>query len=198
MYLWTSTTNCWRSFRARQLELEHSRSETFLAQNACDELRKSNSALQNELREVKKALDDSLQLSAMRGKELVGSQVFLSKADLLSVSDLKQKMAGLNDEIFQSAAWLAELLVCKEGSRPTDGKLQAASTDDILGKPMLNVLTTLGKGPVPTLLTQLILQIFLTWFCCAKIERWQDNNEPTETFLRDMYRKIRSAGTDFK
>ncbi|KJA20615.1 hypothetical protein HYPSUDRAFT_68349 [Hypholoma sublateritium FD-334 SS-4] len=173
-----------------QDELEHSRSEMLTAQNACEALRRSNSALQNELREVKRALGDSLRLSAVRGKELVGSQVFLSKANLLSVSELKQKVARLNDENFQAAAWLAEFLVRREGEW-MDDKMQAAYIDHILGKPMLHALTIFAKGAAPTLLVQLILQIFLTWFCCAKIERWQDNNETTNTFLRDMYRKIR-------
>lgn len=188
-------------FQRSQDELAHSRSETLTAQNAYEELRRSNNALQTELRKVKRALDDSLRLSAARGKELVGSQVFLSKANLLSVSELKQKMACLNDENFQAAAWLAEFLVRREGEWTSDVKMQAAYSDHtgILGKPMLHTLTTLTnlKEAAPTLLVQLILQIFLTWFCCAKIERWQDNNEMTNSFLRDMYRKIRCAGTNF-
>ena len=43
--------------------------------------------LQDELNTVHQQLEDAEHLSEVRGKELVGAQVFLTKADTISISE---------------------------------------------------------------------------------------------------------------
>ena len=61
-------------------------------------------ALQNELTIVHQQLEDAEHLSEVRGKVLVGAQVFLTKADTISISEVGEKVTALNEDIFQAAA----------------------------------------------------------------------------------------------
>jgi hypothetical protein len=56
-------------------------------------------------------LQEYKNISEIRGKELISAQVFLRKADLLSISDVKDKVNALNDENFQASASLGDALV---------------------------------------------------------------------------------------
>ena len=158
--------------------------------------REKNSSLQTELGHVYEDLEASRQLSDVRGKELLGAQVFLTKADMLSVSELTQKVTDLNDEIFQAAALLAESLTHQEATWNTDAE-KAVSCNiarNIIGEPMLRTLTNSTEPEPNPLLVQLTVQICLTEFCRMKLETWYEGDSITNEFLTHIYGEIHKSG----
>ena len=153
--------------------------------------------LQNDLNNVHQQLEDAKNLSEVRGKELLGAQVFLTKADTLSIAEVGEKVTALNEEIFQAASTLKEALVHKrhEVSR-TELEAAAAVSKEMVGEKMTNILITQSQKPeleVNPLLVQVVLQIFMIKFCVSKIQSWYP--DPTiEGFLSAIYSDIRSTG----
>ncbi|RXW25680.1 hypothetical protein EST38_g187 [Candolleomyces aberdarensis] len=141
-------------------------------------------AVRNELGAVKQQLSDAVNLSEVRGKELKGAQVFLTKADTLSVTDVIQKVNALNEEIFQMAAFLGEVLVYEvlepDANRQEHRQAAIESTYE-------NARSTLGEMLASTLahesmndpkeesnplLVQIVMQIALTNWCGKFGRRW--------------------------
>lgn len=61
-----------------------------------DHLNSENESLKRELKAVGSLLVDAQNLSQVRGEELKGAQVFLTKADMISTTDVVQKVTTLN------------------------------------------------------------------------------------------------------
>lgn len=190
-----------------QEELKRSRSEIRTLNRTCQELYNDKQryheqlvTLKTELKNVTKELDDSRQLSEVRGKELLGAQVFLTKADLLSVSEVIQKVNDLNDESFQAAALLAESLVRHEAQWTSEEEKETSYriARPIIGEHMLKTLvkTTNESSPNP-FLVQLVLQICMAGFCRQKISKWYEGDEGTNKFLNNIYTDIRRTGVSF-
>jgi hypothetical protein len=151
-------------------------------------------SLQNGLNNVHHQLEDAQTLSEVRGKELVGAQVFLTKADSLSISEVREKVNALNEEIFQTAATLGEALVHKrrELSQP-DLDAASAVSQEMLGEKMTNILITQSQKPeseVNSLLVQVVLQIFMVKFCVSKIQSWYPGDSSIGEFLSAIYSEI--------
>jgi len=138
----------------------------------------------NELSGVKQQLSDAVNLSEVRGKELKGAQVFLTKADTLSVTDVIQKVGALNEEIFQMAAFLGEVLVYEvygEGEDRATSRTQAingffARAEKMLGTQLATALAQESiaepREPSNPLLVQIVMQIALTQWCAFMGSRW--------------------------
>ncbi|KAF9476861.1 hypothetical protein BDN70DRAFT_811569 [Pholiota conissans] len=151
-------------------------------------------AISNELRNVQRELEDYRTLSEIRGKELVGAQVFLTKADQLSSSELSQKVNGLNEETFQAAAWLADSLHHVQSQWKSEEERQEAYkvTCMIVGEPAARLLVAHASEPEPNFyLVQLVMQIFFANFCSIKIERWYEGGSEVNNFLGTLYGEIR-------
>lgn len=73
--------------------------------------RESATALLNELTNIKREQDDLRTQSEIQRDELVTAQDYGTKADLLSISDLRQKVGDLNDDNYSVAAWFGGALV---------------------------------------------------------------------------------------
>ncbi|KAJ2935090.1 hypothetical protein H1R20_g2032, partial [Candolleomyces eurysporus] len=141
-------------------------------------------AVLNELSAVKQQLSDAVNLSEVRGKELKGAQVFLTKADTLSVADVVQKVNALNEEIFQMAAFLGKVFVHEvlepdanrqEHRREAIQSMYEKARDN-LGETLTNTLAResvneLKEGSNP-LLVQTVMQIALTNWCGHFGRRW--------------------------
>lgn len=154
--------------------------------------------LQNELNNVHQQLDDAKTLSEVRGKELFGAQVFLTKADTLSISDVGEKVTALNEEIFQAAATLGEALVHHRYELPKE-ELDAALAEsrEMVGEKVSNLLISQGKKPEPEvnpLLVQVVLQIFMVKFCVSKVQSWYPGDPAIAGFLNAIYSDIRLSG----
>ena len=154
--------------------------------------------LQNELNNIHQQLQDAKNLSEVRGRELHGAQVFLTKADTLSISEVGEKVTALNEEIFQAAATLAEALIHKRHEASQE-ELAAAAEEcqEMVGEKMINLLVTQSQKPeheVNPLLVQVVLQIFMVKFCASKIQSWYPSNTTIGEFLIAIYSEIRSTG----
>ena len=163
--------------------------------------RDSNNSLQNELNNVRQQLGDSKALSEARGKELVGSQVFLTKADTLSISEVGEKVTALNEEIFQAAATLGEALVHKRRElSQTEFDAAFAVSQEMIGEKMTNILIAQSQKQEPEvnpLLVQVVLQIVMVNFCVSKIQSWYPGDFSIGEFLSAIYSDIHSTGKLF-
>ena len=153
--------------------------------------------LQNELMNIHQQLEDSKALSEVRGKELFGAQVFLTKADTLSISEVGEKVTALNEEIFQAAATLGEALI-HHRYEASQKELEAAVvvTQEMIGEKMAKVLVTQPQKSelepeVNPLLVQVVLQIFMVKFCVSKIQSWFPDDSHIGNFLSVLYSGIR-------
>ncbi|KAF9047637.1 hypothetical protein BJ165DRAFT_1114926 [Panaeolus papilionaceus] len=70
----------------------------------------ANNSMHYELIDVKKQMEEIQTLADSRGKELLDARISPSKADSITINDLKDKVVALNDEIFQAAAFLGETI----------------------------------------------------------------------------------------
>jgi len=194
----------------KQLEHEYRRSKTEAQHlnRACIELDHENrrhkdtiQSLQHELTNMGRELQEYKTLSDIRGKELIGSQVFLTKADLVSISDLKDMVNTLNDEIFQASASLADSLIHhKYGLNPEEFDTAFAGVCRTLGDFLARVLVKETKKSEPEinpLLVQVVLEVILVHFCSAKIQSWFPDSGETHDFLTSIYSEIRRTGQHF-
>ncbi|PPQ64189.1 hypothetical protein CVT24_008563 [Panaeolus cyanescens] len=160
-------------------------------------LTEANSTLQYELINIKQQLEETKTLADIRGKELIGAQKFLSKADAISISDLKEKVLALNDEIFQAAASLGETIVHQvHGLTEEDMNRLYNEVMQMIGEPVTRMLVDEGQKPnaeANPLLVQSVLQIFMTNVCSSKIELWVPNDPKISDFFTAVYMNIQNA-----
>ena len=165
--------------------------------------------LQNELIQVHQQVEDAKTLSEVLKKELIGTQVFLTKADTLSISEVGEKVTALNEEISQAAATLGEALIHEryDSEVVSQRELEAAGAmaREMVGEKMTNILIAQAQKKEPRvdpLLVQVVLQIFMVNFCVSKIQSWYPGDTAIGEFLSTIYSEIQSTGkasrgTDF-
>ncbi|PPQ99363.1 hypothetical protein CVT26_014306 [Gymnopilus dilepis] len=160
-------------------------------------LKESVGGLQHELSNVYKELEETKNLSEIRGRELVGAQVFLTKADSLSVSDVCDKLMVLNEEIFQAAASLGEVLSkTKRNISEADMKKHYERSCAFVGEPLVKVLLDQAKRDDPEvnmLIVQATLSVFLVGFCVSKLVPWHLTDRNIDGFLGNLYSEIRAS-----
>jgi hypothetical protein len=192
-----------RKFYKRELgrvtgELRETNRHYGVLQHQNQRLKDSINGLQNELMNVNQQLEYAKNLSEVRGKELVDSQVFLTKADTLSISEVGEKVTALNEEIFQAAATLGEALIHKRHElSQTDLEAVPPVCQEMVGEKMMNTLISQSHKPEPEvnpLLVQVVLQILMVKFCASKIQSWYPNDSGIGEFLSAIYSEIRSTG----
>lgn len=110
-----------------------------------------------------------------------------------------EKVAALNEEIFQTAAALGEALIHKRHKEVSQRELDAAAavSREMVGEKMTNILITRSQNPEPEvnlLLVQVVLQIFMVKFCISKIQSWYPSDSAIGETLSVIYSKIRSNG----
>ncbi|TFK22626.1 hypothetical protein FA15DRAFT_671321 [Coprinopsis marcescibilis] len=168
-------------------------------------IEEENRGLKFELQNVKQQLSDAVNLSEVRGKELKGAQVFLTKADSLSTSDVVQKVLDLNDEIFQAAALLGETLayqVYEDGVDRVEarqsliqGSMERARW--MLGPRLAEILAKESLKPpkeaTNPLLVQIVMQSALTQWCYSVAHRWCTGTEHDNEVIQNLYEDIRAT-----
>jgi hypothetical protein len=153
-------------------------------------------AMSLEVKGLTRRYEEAKALSETRGKELHGAQVFLTKADALSMSELTQKVDGLNDEIYQAAASLGEAIVQKKietSEQPHYSPEEGAITKALLGVPLYKLLRSRARNTeegINPLLVQIALQAFFAVFCINRIRSWTPANVHFNAALQDLYSKI--------
>ena len=195
-----------RELRRRNGDLSKANHFTNHLQHELQRSRDTINGFQNELNNVHHQLEDAKTLSEVRGKELVGAQVFLTKADTLSISEVGEKLTALNEELFQAAATLGEALIHKRHEVPQkELEVAAAMAQEMVGEKMTKILIAQAQKQeleVNPLLVQVVLQMFMVNFCVTKIKSWYPGDEAIGDFLSTIYYEIRSTGKgiriDFK
>ena len=156
-------------------------------------LKDSINALQNDLKNVHQQQKDAKTLP-----DVSGPQVFSTKADILLISEVGEKVIALNEEIFQAAATLGEAIIYKIHEVPQkEWDAAVAVSQDMVGEKMTEVLITQSQKPEPVanpLLVQVVLQIFMVGFCVSKIQSWYPGDSAVEDLLSAIYSEIRSTG----
>jgi len=152
----------------------------------------SINSFQNELKNVYQQLEDAKALSEVRGKKLFGAEV-----DILSISEVGEKITALNEENFQAAATLGEALIHKRREPfQTDLESAVAVSKEMIGEKMTDILVTQAQKPeaeVNPLLVQVVLQVFMTKFCISKIRSWYPGDPAVGDSLSAIYSAIRSS-----
>ena len=187
-----------RELRRRNKELRQASQYIGQLLNVSQQSKDFISSLQNELINVLQQLEDAKTLSEVRGKELLGAQVFLTKADTLSISEVGEKVTALNEEVFQAAATLGEALLIQKRRELSQTEWDAAAVEsqEMVGEKMTNILITQSqtRKPVNPLLVQVVLQIIMVKFCVSKIQSWYPGDSAIGEFLAAVYSGIRSTG----
>lgn len=158
-----------------------------------ERLRETLEAMSLEIKAITKRYEESKTLSETRGKELLGAQVFLSKADALSMSELVQKVDGLNDEIYQAAASLGEAIVQKKhepSDQPHPSPEESPAVKNLLGSALCKILRSQADQELNPLLVQITLQTFFVGFCVQRIRSWAPSSPPFHLALQGLYDKI--------
>ena len=136
-----------------------------------------------------------LHLADVRGRELLGAQVFLTTADLTSVSEIRKKTCELNDEIFQASALLAESLIPEVADWASEKQNASCNVArSILGDAMFEAMTSSNGAEINPFLVQLALQIYMTCFCREKLEKWYEKDKDINNFLVELYTGISGKG----
>lgn len=166
--------------------------------NLNSKLRTANQSLQFERDGLNRNLEDATELSKIRGNELAGSQVFLTRADTISVADLRDQINALNDEIFQAAALLGDNMVLRTYQLSEhDGRLFHDRLQRFVGRKMLDIVCAQARSNVPkanALLIQVVIQIFLVEACEYEMVSWDPNEGEFSRNLARLYKGIHVSG----
>ena len=155
-------------------------------------------SMQHQLQRSEEALQDSKTLAETRGRELVGAQVFLTKADSVSVSEIIDKVEVINQEIFQIAASLGEFLNFRTYNFKDEAEFNHSIklASRIFGEEFVRILVKMAHASDPEvnpLFVQATISILLVKFTVHYLLAWRfDDN--ISTFLELTYTRIRCTG----
>ena len=166
-----------------------------------DYLNGENDSLKRELKAVGSLLVDAQNLSQVRGEELKGAQVFLTKADMISTTDVVQKVTTLNTEISQTASRFVELLHLTKSPNRTQ-RQPTTMEKRMLGEKLASDLHELsnhhslasGRTEPNPLLIQVVFQIAITTWCSYMVSSWEPNDRQLADSMSSMYSGIREVG----
>jgi len=180
------------------------------------ELRRTCASLESQLKEawekqnyredeIKTLRDQSNRMEAehsqtrtlleARTLELKGAQSFLTTADSLSGAEVSSMTEGLNAEILQASAFMADSFKFRWMERDSRATLTEARTrtENILGPQMLKMLSSVCHSEDP-LVVQIALQACMTKLASLAIEAWHLNPSRDPGILADVYLLVRDTG----
>lgn len=160
-------------------------------------------ALREQLQGAEEKQGQMGKLLEVRTADLKGVQAFLTTADLYSGSEIIAMVESLNDEIFQAAAFMAELLESDSATGWRDRRRNMQKYHQLLvaarqqtGEELFAHIEVkyrdLRSHPLPL---QCAIQAFLTAWCIYKIQAFS-----MDTFgdnLQRLYSLIRESGMSF-
>jgi len=145
----------------------------------------------------------TVELLQTRTAELKGAQAFLTKADRLSGADVIGMVEGLNSEIMQIAAFMAESFVSEEkmmkrgvtASEEESDELKDArgQATEVLGTNMVDLLRTFQHQDDPILL-QIAFQACMCAYTHWIISSWYFEDPEIEHVLSEIFARVREAG----
>jgi hypothetical protein len=149
--------------------------------------------------EINKKFANTRELLTVRTNELSGVQKFLTREDEFSGKDAMEKVQGLNNEILQTAAYIADSIAIEqsrnaEGPGPDELQNTFEGASALLGKEVAKLLTSTRHGDDPLLL-EISIQSCLALLCSWFVRIWDITNAPIHEFLAQTYEGIRDTGT---
>lgn len=129
-----------------------------------------------------------------RTSELKGAQTFLTTADSLSGAEVTTMVEGLNSEILQTAAFIADSFEFEPMKAHQGGALDAAhkTVQDWIGAKTLHLLTSTRHSEDPMLI-QIAVQSCLVRYSKDIITTWCFSMI-SERFLLQVYERMRQTG----
>ncbi|PPQ64184.1 hypothetical protein CVT24_008558 [Panaeolus cyanescens] len=159
------------------------RTQVNILQYDRQKLIEANNNLKSELINVKQQFETVKTLADIRGKELIGAQKFLSKADTISITDLTAKVLALNGEISGAVASLSKGLVHQVHEvKEEEMKRLYDDVVQMIGEPLTRMLVEEGRQLEPD-------KEILT----SKIELWDPNDPKISDFFTAVYMNIQNA-----
>ena len=158
--------------------------------------------LKDRLRHAEERNSHTNNLLQVRTADLRGAEAFLTTADQYSGTDIINMVKSLNAEIFQAAAYMAELLedpstVAAEDDRKKNIQKYFRSIEDAhveigdtLFKYFLDKGNRVRSDPLPL---QLAFQSIFSRWCAVKTQRFCDN-EGFDHLLNGLYQEIQGCG----
>jgi hypothetical protein len=150
--------------------------------------------VQAELHRLRAQYDRTRTLLETRTSELKGAQTFLTKADSLSGAEVTTMVEGLNSEILQTAAFIADSFEFELIQAHSGAVLDAANEaiTNCIGANTLHLLTSTRHTEDPMLI-QIAVQSCLVRYSKDIITTWCFNMIP-EQFLVEVYERMRQSG----
>ncbi|KAJ7578247.1 hypothetical protein C8J56DRAFT_835932 [Mycena floridula] len=127
-------------------------------------------------------------LLATRTKELQGMQAFLSTEDIFSVADVTRMLEALNQEVFQTSAFMTDILSF-ELSSTASVEEQATSREisrTCIGPRITNLLGSCRSHDAFDTMVQCALQSALLRCCRVEIMKWANGGRAQEV-LSSLY-----------
>lgn len=148
----------------------------------------------NELTQIKTQHSQTVALLDTRTAELKGAQAFLTKADSTSGADVVRMIEGLDAEIHQTAAFMADHFVFDVrqdmGEEVKDACERIAG---LLGPKIADLLGSTDHAEDPILI-QLACQASAAAYCRWIILSWDFEDHDYDNFLRHIYMTVQGAG----
>jgi len=134
------------------------------------------------------------ELLEARTIELKGAQSFLITADKLSGAEVSAMVEGLNGEIHQAAAFMAEFFEFPElkAGPGDDGTIGRTWIEEILGPTMLKGLSSVRHCEDP-LVVQIALQACMTGFAARVITAWHLDESKDQNLVLNIYSHMRET-----
>jgi hypothetical protein len=154
---------------------------------------KENKIIQTELQVFQTQYARTLALLEIRTTELKGAQTFLTTADSLSGAEVTSMVEGLNSEILQTAAFIADEFEFEAVKPSPTGELEAHErVKKFIGVNILHLLTSKRHFEDPMLI-QIAVQSCLARYANDMIETWCFNMIPQESLVK-VYERMRQSG----
>jgi len=169
-----------------QKQLQHNRHER-LIQHIHDQ-QKNIQSLQYQIGRMEIQHSETRELLEARRLELASAQSFLTTADSLSGTDASVMLEGLNDEIFQVAASMAESFEFRDSKADLgeDRKIACNWVGKHLGPTMLELLRSV-RHCEEQLVVQIALQACMTKLLGRTIPRWNLDRSKDQSLLVNIH-----------
>ena len=189
------------------IEREHVCREQMEAKKQIRDLQGKNQKLEDELNILKVSLRSvqdkhlhTVKLLEERTADLKGAQTFLTTVDRYAGAEIMKMVEALNDEIFQGAGHISELLGDGDAFEVDEQRKNAQLTQgdrdyltQFIGPKLLEHLSTksnqLQVDPFPI---QLAVQTILTRWCVLMFDSFYSG--PASNDLKEIYRRIWESG----
>lgn len=170
-------------------------------------LENENDGLKHDLKVIRSELADTQNLAQIRAEELQGAQAFLDKADVLSTTDIVEKVDILNSEISQTASLLVDLL--HNADQHLTQRQPTEIINSMLGEKLARVVHEMSNNPTAMnsrrresnqwqLLFLVVFHIAITKWCSIMVNSWVPNDRTLSDSIASIYSGIRQISEGIK